>query len=185
MKCVLIRLGLVAAVALVALTGCSTGLRIQSAHVPAGSLRLAQIMWIGTGQDMQKPDLQPTRAVLTDSGVSDTELKDGGVVVSRIECCGGPNEESSAIVIYVPPSVKVQRGDIVELRAADPAKKGQLGQVNVVTRIVQQAGDPNGTIRWNPPDQRLWCRTLYADWMRQEGWKYQGGLYKAWYKPAP
>ena len=105
--------------------------------------------------------------------------------MARIYCCGGPNEKGTAVVIYVPPDLEVHRGDVIELRAADPSKKGELGQINVVTRIRQAAADHNGACRWDPPDERLWCRTLYADWMVEEGWKFQHGLYKAWYKPPP
>src|SRR5690349_8770770 len=90
---------LFAAVALVALTGCSTGLRIQSAHVPPGSLRLAQVVMTGTGQEVKSPTAQPLHAILTNSGINDAEIKDDSVVLARIECCGGPNEESSAIMM--------------------------------------------------------------------------------------
>jgi hypothetical protein len=76
-------------------------------------------------------------------------------------------------------------GDIVEVRVADPLKKGSLRQLNTVTQIRQKAGDKSRTCRWDPPDERLWTRILYADWMPAEGWKFKGGLDKAWYKPPP
>jgi len=164
------------------LTGCATGLRIQQAHVPPGSLRLAQVVMRGSQAELT--GAKELHTLLADSGIGEAEIKDGSVVLARIECCGGPNEKSSAIMIYVPPESEVQRGDIVELRAADPSKKGSINQVNVVTRIRQKAAETAGSCRWDPPNEGLWSRTLYADWMPQEGWKLQGGLYKGWYKPS-
>jgi len=165
--------------------GCKTSLRIQTAHVPSGSLRLAQVVQRGSESEIKSSNAKILHQALADSGITEEEIKDGSVVLARIECCGGPNEKSSAIMMYVPPGLDVRPGDIVELRAADPSKKAEVGQLNVVTRIIQTAADRDGPCRWDPPDDRLWCRTLYADWMPQEGWVQQGGLYKAWYKPAP
>ena len=177
------RIALVALTVSILVSGCKTGLRIQIAHVPPGSLRLAQVVMRGSESQIKSPNAQVLYEVLTNSGISNTEIRDGSVVMARIECCGGPNEESSAIMMYVPTDLEVHKGDVVELRAADPNKKGELGQLNVVSRVIQKA-DEVGPCWWDPPDDLLWCRTLYADWMPQEGWVHQGGLYKAWYKPA-
>jgi hypothetical protein len=179
------RVALLAFTISVLVSGCKTTLRIQTAHVPPGSLRLAQVVQRGSESWIKGSNAKILHQALADSGITEEEIKDGSVVLARIECCGGPNEKSSAIMMYVPPGLDLHPGDIVELRAADPSKKAAVGQLNVVTRVIQIATDQNGPCRWDPPKDFLWGRTLYADWMPQEGWVHQGGLYKAWYKPGP
>lgn len=170
----------VAAVILL-LGGCASAPRIQSDLVPAGSLRLAQVTELFTQQDI----LGSKNAcdTLQASGVSRTEIRDGSLGAGRVYCCGGPPQQ--ATVFYVPPTLRVKLGDVVEVRIGRPQGNGGPGQVNTVTRIRQQAGDKQGSVRWDPPDERLWMRILYADWMPREGWVYQGGLAKTWYKPPP
>jgi len=91
--------------------------------------------------------------------------------------------------MFVPSGIKVEMGDIVEVRVGHPEKKGVPGALNTVLRIREKAGDANRMCRWEPPDERLWTRVLYADWMPQEGWLREKGsplvLYPPWYKPAP
>jgi hypothetical protein len=173
------------AAGLLLLTGCATGLlRIQDPyHLPGGSLRLAQVAHVGSQQEIN--EAIELHDLLIASGLSQKDIKDGSCSIARIYCCGGLMEKIAFIEVYVPEGIRVELGDIVEVRVADPSKKGRPEQLNTVAQIRQKAGDKSGTCRWDPPDERLWTRILYADWMPGEGWKHQGGLNKAWYKPPP
>lgn len=168
-------------------TGCSTTLRIHSDFIPAGSLRLAQVMDIGKRADiLQSKELYDA---IISSGIKDTEVADESIVVARIFCCGGlsenlSSEKTNAIMMFVPMGTNVGLGDIVEVRAGRPPEKGDAGQLNVVTRVVQKYGDNEGKCWWDPKDDRLWLRVLYCDWMPKEGWIKQGGINPAWYRPS-
>lgn len=173
-------------VLVVLITGCSAPLRIHSDFVPAGSLRLAQVMQIGNRADIvQSKELY---AAIIASGVQDSEVTDGSVVVARIYCCGGisanlSSERANAIMMFVPRGIPVGLGDIVEVKSGRPPEKGDAGELHVVTRTVQKHGDKEGKCWWDPKDDRLWLRVLYCDWMPQEGWIKQEGVNPAWYRP--
>jgi len=166
------------------LAACSSSTpRIQSDFVPAGSLRLAQVVQLATRREVI--ELAPLREILRSSGVGDAEIVDGSVAVARIYCCGGPNEESSARMVYVPASARAAVGDVVEVRVGHVPQGGDHGALNTVTRVRQAASDTAGPCQWLPRNDRLWRRILYADWMAKEGWVKQDGLWTAWYRPPP
>ena len=162
-------------------TACTSVPRIYTDKLPPGSHRLAQVMVLGTRKELV--ETKDAHDILSRAGIPDAEIRDGSVVLARIYCCGGWAEKPTAPAIYVPPGINVERGDIVELRVGHPPKKGAPGELNTVIRVRQKADDQNGSCRWDPPNERLWMRILYADWMPQEGWVYKGGISKAWYKP--
>ena len=155
--------------------------RIQSSFVPPGSQRLAQVIYLGQRELLKKEKW--LYDILTACGVKDEDIRDGSVVLGRIYCCGGPNEGPTAMLIYVPPAMQVELGDIVEVLVGSESSKTDPGKLNTLTKIRQKASESNGPCRWDPPDDRKWARILYADWMKQEGWVHKGGLYPAWYKP--
>ena len=172
------------------LTSCSTALRIESNFVPAGSLRLAQVM--AFAKRIEVVQSKVTYDAIIASGIADSEIVDGSVVVARIYCCGGmtenfSSEKGNAIVLYVPKVLNVALGDIVEIRDGRPPEKGDAGLLNIVMRVVQRyeagKGAAKGDCWWDPKDDRLWLRVLYCDWMPREGWVKQEGLHPAWYKP--
>ena len=164
------------------LTGCQSGnMRLYGDRVPAGSLRLAWVMGVGSRKEILESSWG--REILTGTAIKETEIRDGSGVMTAIYCCGGPNEKGEARVVYVPAGITVERNDIVEVRVGHPPEGDKLGTPNTVTRIRQRAGEVGGSCRWDPPDERLWVRILYADWMPAEGWVRQGGLFPAWYKP--
>jgi len=188
-----LRAAAVAASILVAvgLTSCATystqsEWRIQSDVVPVGSLRLAQVMSVGRRSDVvESPDLYK---ILKASGIDDSDIVDGNIVVARIYCCGGLTEKSSSEVheargIYVPRNLHVNVGDIVEMRVGRPPQDGDHGLLNTVTRVVMKRGQDDGSCWWDPRDDRLWLRVLYCSWMPEQGWTKQGGIHPAWYKP--
>lgn len=164
------------------MTGCSSSLPIHSDFaVPDDSLRLAQVV------EIEKRSLVVEKKKLYEaliaSGVGDTNIADGSIVVARIYCCGGSGEEALVIIVYVPNGVHVAVGDIVELRTGHPPERGEVGSLNTVTRVVQKHGDIGNNCWWEPKDNRLWLRVLYCDWMPKEGWVKQGGFSPAWYRP--
>ena len=167
------------------LAGCSGAynpgnLRVQTDFVPSGSLRLAQISGFFSRADVMGES--EARTVLISCGVREQDIGDRSVALARIYCCGGPNEIDSARMIYVPPTITANAGDIVEIRVGSIRAGNDPGTLNTVTRVCQANG-ADGPIRWDPPNDRLWVRVLYADWMPAQGWVHQGGLSPAWYKP--
>ena len=157
-------------------------LRVYPDEVPPDSLRLIQVMLMGTRSDIES--VKEWHAALLQSGVPDSDIKDGSMAVGRIWCCGGPAEISDRQAFYIPPSLKVVPLDIVEVRAGREPAKGDPGQVNVATRIVRGANDASTTCRWEPQNPRLWMRVLYCDWMPQEGWvELKTPLKHTWFKP--
>lgn len=165
------------------LTSCATNtLRIQSDFLPEGSLRVAQVTHVATQKEIVES--KALHDALLSSGIKDSEIKDGSVALARVFCCGSPMESEQEMMLYVPPQIGVLKGDIVEVRSGRPPAKGDSGRLNTVMRVRQKSGDGAATCNWVPPDPRLWARVLYCDWMPGEGWTEQGGINKAWFKPA-
>jgi len=168
------------------LTSCATSVsRLYPYHVPADSLRLAEVMAVATRD--QIAGMGSNYDLLLASGIKPSELTDGSVAVARTYCCGGPSwagEQGQAMLFYVPSGMKVDVGDIVEIRMGR-LPNGDRGRVNTLTRIRQKPGDGDQSCRWDPPNPALWERILYCDWMQQEGWVKQTGVFSTWYKPPP
>lgn len=147
-----------------------------------GALRLTQVIGLGSRQDILS--LQKDYPRLLASGIPDSALVDGSIGVGRVNCCGGMGEHTNDLCFYIPPGLAVEVGDIVELRMGRQSSKKDPGAVNVVTRIRQKHDATERAIRWEPPNERLWRRVLYADWMPAEGWSHKGGLTPTWFKRA-
>ncbi len=169
-------------------SGCATILRIHSDFIPAGSLRLAQVVAIGKRANLVTQSKETYEAMLA-SGIKDSEIVDGSVVMARIYCCGGitdnlSSERANAIMLFVPTGLNVSLGDIVEVRSGRAPANGDAGLLNTMTRIVEKYGNGDSHCWWDPKDDRLWLRVLYCDWMPNEGWIKQDGVNPAWYKPG-
>jgi len=170
------------------LASCATpSLRIQTDFIPQDSLRLAQVMSIADREDIVQA--KPIHDSIIASGIPDSEIVDGSVVVVRIYCCGGITKRASsemvnALMLYVPKGIGVGVGDIVEARSGNPPTKANPGQLNIVTRVVQKSDENDGDCWWDPKNDKLWLRILYCDWMPNEGWIKQDGVHPAWFKPA-
>jgi len=147
----------------------------------AGIYRLAQVGGIASRQDIVSMGEQ--RHLLDDAGISDADLGDGRVVSARVYCCGGPNEESEAIWAYVPTSIEVVVGDVIEVRMGDPKATGSLAEINLVLRIRAKPDELPAKCHWDPPDEGKWARNLYCEGIEQEGWVHKGGIYNMWMKP--
>lgn len=167
---------------------CTTApLRIQFDNVPAGSFRVAQVIAIAQREDILK--LEAYKGIIA-TGVADSDLVDGSVVMARIYCCGGLTNETSAEyvhsrMLYVPKGLEVGLGDFVEVKVGRPPERGDAGLLNTVTRVVARPGEQPEVCWWDPRDDSLWHRIPYCEWMPREGWVKQGGLSPAWYRPEP
>ena len=163
------------------LAGCSSHVsRFHAESVPPGSLRLAQVAYIVPRAEILKEKFAVRS--LQESGIGESDIYDGSITVGRVECCGGRNEKATATFFYVPKDIKVEVGDVVEIRSGSAGNvENPSGPVNMLTRIREKHGDPNPQCRWDPPDTSLWGRILYCDWMRAEGWTLENdGFAKYW-----
>jgi hypothetical protein len=145
-----------------------------------GALRLAQVVELGTRDDI----LASEDAVrhLLDSGLKDADIKNGSVALAVVYCCHEPTARRNAILFYVPADLPVDPGDIVVVRMGRKASRKDPGTVNVATEIRERSNSPGSRCRWDPPNEQLWMRVLYCDWMPSEGWTFKDGLYKTWLK---
>jgi hypothetical protein len=146
----------------------------------AGALRVAQVMMIATREEILS--LGSHLEVLLASGLKDSDLTDGSLAAGRVNCCHERSEESSSIWFYVPPDIKVQDGDLVVVRMGRKASKRDPGEINVALEIRETADVAESRCIWDPPNERLWMRIIYCDWMPAEGWTLESGLWKTWLK---
>ena len=148
-----------------------------------GVLELAQVVAVATRADILKADVH--YQFMLSTGIPDSELGDGRMVVVRLYCCGGSIEEETSLWVLVPPDISVEPGDIVELRVGRVPGKGDAGVVNTVTAVRQKNADEGrGPCRWEPDNPNLWMRVVYCDGMDRHGWLQRGVMRKLWYKPA-
>ena len=149
----------------------------------AGTLRLAQVMRTATREEILK--LTTQRQHLLDSGLKDSDFQDGSLAMGRVCCCHPSTEEETAMWFYVPPDKPVNPGDIVEIRMGRESSKKDPGRVNVLVEIRQKKDASESHCSWDPPNNSLWRRVLYCDWMPAEGWTLKKGAYNTWLKRAP
>ena len=149
----------------------------------AGALRLAQIMQTATREEILK--LTTQREHLLASGLQDSDFKDGSLAMGRVYCCHPSTDEGTAMWFYVPSDKAVNPGDIVEIRMGRAATKKDPGKVNVLVEIRQKKDAPELHCSWDPPNESLWRRVLYCDWMPTEGWTLKKGAYNTWLKRSP
>jgi hypothetical protein len=148
----------------------------------AGTLRLAQVVGTATREQILKMEIQ-TQHLLA-SGLKDSDLKDGSLAEGRVNCCHQSTEEGTALWFYVPPDVALEIGDIVELRMGREASKNDPGAVNTAVQVREKKGAPDSQCLWDPPNNMMWGRVLYCQWMPAEGWTLKNGLKKTWLKRA-
>ena len=148
----------------------------------AGALRLAQVMLTATREQILK--LTTQREHLLASGLQDSDFKDGSLAMGRVYCCHPSTDEGTAVWFYVPPDAPVTPGDIVVIRMGRESTKQDPGKVNVLIEVRQKAGASESHCSWDPPNDTLWRRVLYCDWMPAEGWTLKKGGDKTWLKPA-
>jgi hypothetical protein len=164
--------------------GCATPSRFHAANIPPDSIVLTQIRVFATRDEILGiPSLVETLKL---SGIQQSQIKDGIVADGRIFCCGGPNEDDYSLWFYVPEEADVSVGDIVEIKMGALVLKGDPMRAppNTFIKIRSKFEDVGEECRWMPDNPRLWARVLYCDWMEEEGWMQQSGLFNVWVKKA-
>ncbi len=157
--------------------------RFHANNVPNGSLRVAEVIHTATREEIKNGGWGYD--VLIAAGIPDEKIRDGSAVVARVQCCGGPNEEATILLAYVPDGRTAAAGDIVEIWSGTMVMQDDaLGAMpNTLTRVREKAQASTKACRWMPDDPTLWVRVIYCDWMPGEGWTQQSGLFPYWIKP--
>ena len=148
----------------------------------AGALRLAQVIETATREEILK--LTTQRQHLLDSGLKDSDFLDGSLAMGRVYCCHPSTDEGTAMWFYVPPDAPAKPGDIVVIRMGRESTKKDPGTVNKLIEVRQKKDARDSHCSWDPPDDKLWRRVLYCDWMPAEGWTLKTGAHKTWLKPT-
>jgi hypothetical protein len=172
---------------IILVSACSTPLRIQYDVIPAGSLRVAQVVAIAKRDEIVS--LAELYKSIIAAGIDDSDVVDGSVVMVRIYCCGGISSTLSpeyveSPMLYVPKDLGVEVGDFVEVKVGRSPEHGDSGLLNTVIRVVAKQEDNPESCWWDPKNPKLSLRVPYCEWMPKEGWIKQGGISPAWYKPA-
>lgn len=168
---------------LVVVTSCAATSRLHAQHVPEGSLRLGEVMALATRAEILENELIYETLITTVA--EDAELEDGTLIAARVFCCGGANEFETMIWAYAPLKAGIEVGDIAEIRSGRRVKEGQSAKgmmPNVVTQVREKRGAASRHCVWKPEDPALWARSIYCDWMEDEGWTQQPGLWNVWIK---
>ncbi|MCF7981464.1 MAG: hypothetical protein K9K86_05725 [Pseudomonadales bacterium] len=167
--------------AVIMLSGCA-----GTPVAPPDSLYLAEVIGFPFGKSTRAMILESGEAYqrLVNSKISDDDIRDGSLERGRVFCCGGPNEGGWTPVFYVPYDLGLELGDIVEIRAGVLPDKISAGTAHIVTRVVlaHKEKTKEASCRWDPPNERLWLRVIYCDWMLADGWVKERGIGKPWYK---
>jgi len=153
-------------------------------NVPSGSLRVGEVMHVATRAELKAAGWGYD--VLIAAGIKDVDIRDGSAVAARVFCCGGSNEFPTGLLAYVPPSLKVDIGDIIEVWSGKMVSQSDpLGAVpNTVTRVVEKANSSPKHCSWLPDKPGLWMRVIYCDWMPAAGWRQQQSeLFPLWVNP--
>ena len=159
--------------AIFGLVGCTTS---AGKLGEAGTLHAAEVVQVLTRTDILA--VREIHESVNQSGVADSAITDGSVVVVRTMCCGPPST-SNAHGVFNPQGLTIQVGDVVEFRWPGGSA------VNSITRVVQTTGQADAACWWDPKDEKLWRRVMYCNWMPQQGWvKQEGQMVVGWYKPA-
>lgn len=159
-------------IALCVMSACSTS---AGKLGEPGTLHVAEVVEV-----MTRTDILASHGVhesLTTTGVSDSQIVDGSVVVVRTLCCGPPNTANPHGVLNRQ-GLSLHVGDVVEFVIPGGSS------ANTLTRVVQKAGQTDGECWWEPRDDKLWRRVMFCSWMPEQGWLHQtGAMVIGWYKP--
>jgi hypothetical protein len=170
------RLNIIVIVIALFMVGCAGTSRLYPNAPPEKALHLVEVMILATSANIQNNRYmyEPLAA----AGIHEAKNRDGSIGVGRVFCCDGKMEEAYFNYFFIPEDIKVEAGDIAEIRTGSKPKGGK-SSVNTIVRVVQKKNDLAGTCRWWPRD-RVYDQVLYCDWMPEKGWvKYKG---RTWVK---
>jgi hypothetical protein len=160
-----------------------SGTAVAKDKIKEGTHRMVMVVNVPPLDEILK---SVDRVKLAASGVDEATLRDGSIAVGTVYCCNQKIARDEKIVFYVPKDMSVEFADMVEVRIGRP-RKSKKDDAGLYSRAVSIRGNlekETGECSWNTEDTRMWMNILICDWMEEEGWTYQGGLNKSWYKPA-
>jgi hypothetical protein len=182
-----VSLAIVWFVILSSLGACASVPRTGPNNVPPGAHRVAQVITVGKRSEILGT---PIYKLFTDGGISDALIVDGSGAVAIVYCCGEKYSGDTSIVFYSPPGLKLEPRDVVELKMGKEPNGSEYGTVNTALAIRAEPSDFAKQCRWVPRDDhegtslQLWRRTIYCDWMPQEGWTEIDTIHvHTWFKP--
>ncbi len=170
----------VAVFAIVALIifGCATAaslvpIRFKTDFSP-GTHLLGQVTSVGSRHEIVGN--RNLYSQLLAAGLADADITDGRIVLARINCCGGPDEDSNSRIVYVPRDLETTAGDIVEIRLGSQGGPSSRAEMHQVVRIREKARQQYASCRWVPDCSSCWNRVIYCDGLEAEGWVRKGGM---------
>ncbi len=166
---------LVAALISPLLLSCTSYLFIQPVDVPDDSLRLVQVVSLATRDEILANRTEIYEPLLA-SGIADSDIVDGSLGAGITFCCGEHYGKATRNFFFIPESMQIGIGDIVEIKSGRLRTRESPGLVNRATQIRQKADDTAGSCRWDPPEQDL-NKVLYCDWMPGDGWTRADGVW--------
>ncbi|MBT8423321.1 MAG: hypothetical protein KJP03_09405 [Gammaproteobacteria bacterium] len=157
--------------------------------LPEGTHVLVMVVETVSRENIMASGEQGMLGRLHAAGITDADITDGSIAVGIVYCCGGNISRETAMAFFVPPEFRTSQGDVVEVRLGRVAskkdlKRGDFGAINHALNVRESFNDETGACRWDPPNEKLWMRVLYCDWMLGEGWQRRGGLSPGWFRPA-
>jgi len=119
-------------------------------------------------------------------GVRDSDIVDGSFAIGRIYCCKRDPADDFTLKFYASADLGIEVGDIVEIRlgVASQDNSGEQPILSVAVRKRERANDPDSACWWDPDQPGLWMKVIRCRWMESEGWVYQKGMHKTWYRPG-
>ena len=151
--------------------------------IKQGTHRMVMVVNVPTLDEINK---SVDRVKMTASDIDEQSLRDGSFAVGIVYCCQDKISENEKVVFYVPDNLSVAFTDMVEVVIGRPrnSKKDDDGLYSRAGSIRGNLESATGECRWDPEDARMWMSIVFCDWMEEEGWVYQKGLNKSWYKPV-
>ncbi len=157
----------------------------EKPHRAPGTHKLAMVVQVAGSDEILATGDEGILGRMRAEGIRDEDiLRDGSVAVGIVYCCGGSISMKTRLMFYVPPGLTLAAGDVVEIELGREANKKQKdpGAINRAVARHESIEDEDGQCRWDPENDALWMRVLRCDWMESQGWLYEGGLDKTWYK---
>jgi len=168
----------------VALTWCLPALSKDKPYEANGAHRMVEVAYLPALSDISEGEGRWIYESLLRDGIDAADIGDSSIAVGRIYCCRPNPVDDPSFLFYTPPDMPLQIGDRVEIRIPGRPKKGRPVSLSRTVRIWESGESVGSECIWDPEIEGNWLRVLKCDFMEAEGWVYQKGLYKTWYKPA-
>jgi hypothetical protein len=169
----------------VTMIGCADTLQIYGTGLKESRVhQVTEVTYIASKEEVLS--VKELTKALDSSGIHTGDIRNGSVVIGRVYCCGGEGTVETAVPawVFVPPSLMVEKGDILEFKVGAGPKAAEGERINRAVKVRQKNGVNTKECRWEPDEPGLWMRVLRCRWMENEGWIEGRGLDPVWYKPV-